>query len=48
MSDEIWAITAPNGPVKGRLSTVPYYLKISGSKTFQRTWMVYLEADVGL
>lgn len=48
ISDEIWAITASNGPVKGRLSTVPYYLKSSGSTNFQRTWMTYLETDVGL
>lgn len=48
ISDEIWAITASNGPVKGRLSTVPYYLKSSGFKTFQRTWMAYLEAEVGV
>ena len=48
ISDEIWAITASNGPVKGRLSTVPYHLKSPGSKTFQRTWMTYLETDVGL
>lgn len=48
ISDEIWAITASSGPVKGRLSTVPYYLKISGSKTFQRTWMAFLEDYVGL
>jgi hypothetical protein len=45
-SDEIWALTASNGPVKGRLSTVPYHLKIAGSRTFQRTWMAYLEAEV--
>lgn len=48
ISDEIWAITASNGPVKGRLSTVPYHLKSPGSKTFQMTWMTYLETDVGL
>lgn len=48
ISDEIWAITASKGPVEGRLSTVPYYLKISGSKTFQKTWMTYLETDLGL
>ena len=48
ISDEIWAITTSNGPVKGLLSTVPYYLKSSGFKTFQKTWMAYLEADVGL
>lgn len=48
ISDDIWAITASNGPVTGRLLTVPYYLKSSGSKTFQRTWMAYLEAEVGL
>jgi hypothetical protein len=46
-SDEVWAITASNGPVRGRLSTVPYHLKIAGSRTFQRTWMTYLEAEVG-
>lgn len=48
ISDEIWAVTASHGPVKGRLSTVPYYLKSSGSEAFQRTWMAYLEADVRL
>lgn len=48
ISDRIWALTASNGAVKGRLSTVPYYLKSSGSKTFQRTWMAYLEDDVSL
>jgi len=46
-SDEIWAVTACNGPVKGRLSTVPYYLKMTGCKTFQRTRMACLETKVG-
>lgn len=46
-SGEVWAITASNGSVKGRLSTVPYYLKMTGFKTFQKTWTTSLEADVG-
>jgi hypothetical protein len=46
-SGGIWAITASNGPVKGHLSTVPYYLKMAGCTTFQKTWTACLGSNVG-
>lgn len=47
ISSKIWALTASNGPVKGRMSIIPYYLKMPGCTTFQKTWTAWLESNVG-
>ena len=43
---EILAATSSCGALKGWLCGTPYYLRIGGSKTFQETWTVDLEAQI--
>lgn len=45
--DEILAVTSSCGMLKGQLYGTPYYLRMGGSKSFQETWTVNLEAKVG-
>lgn len=45
--DEILAVTSSCGMLKGRLYGTAYYLRIGGSKSFQETWTVNLETQVG-
>ena len=45
---DIWAITGSSGPVKGRLSAIPYYSKMVGHQTFQKRRVAVLETDPGV
>ena len=44
---KILAITSSSGPVKEVMYGTPYFLRLRGSKAFQKTWTVCLDSKAG-